>query len=401
MVQRPDTPPDLDAALRRVGPTAAAPRRGRAADAAARTPDREPPAAPDLAGDFPTVTEAPERAPRDPAPAPAIPVLPQGEREVMAVTYNRPRWITQDSLLRDEGVYYGRGLGDDADAAALVDEKLGAIRDWYDLRAAVVRRREEQLEDLRDRAARKVQALEERRAEAEGLRDAAEARYHPHVDQLRARLLTAVPLAATTVLHLGLVLWFLAGTDGPPALVLLLAAALWTAGHAASEPIATFLLVNTTDERRTRWKQLAEEWGLPVAASLALASLGYASRGPLVTAAVTIVSAPLFALVGRALMRVILGTPDDRRSRRRVAHDRHLATAETARHTRTLERLGAELERERATETQLRHDSDALQLRLLAIEGERDRKVNLFLSEFRLATYHARLARSAADPLTD
>ena len=384
MVQRPDTPADLDVAMRRI------PAEGLASDVTAGGPSADA-AADALLAAAPALEEVLPPT----APAPAIPVLPQGERDVMAVTYNRPRWITQDSLLRDEGVYYGMGLGDDPDAAALVDEKLQTIRDWYEVRAAVVRRREEQLEDLRDRAARKVQTLEERRAETEARRDEAEASYHPRADHLRARLMTAVPLVGTTVLHLGLVLWFLWATDWPRVFVVLVGAALWAAGHAASEPVATFLLVNTSDERRTRWKQLSEEWGLPVAASVALALLGYGAQGPLMTAAVTLVSAPLFALVGRAVMRVLLGTPDDKRHRRRVDHDRHLATVALARHERDLRDLRTEIERERAAETQLRHDSDALQLRLLAIERERDRKVNLFLSEFRLTTYNARATRAA------
>ena len=335
-----------------------------------------------------TLPEAPEPSTAELRDDPGR--LPRGldvafEVEQQRIVFNRPQWITNDSLLRDEGVAFAMGhRGSGGTDPQAVAKKLDAIHGWYQVRATVVERRVEQLDQLLDdldlERARLLATAKDARAESRELLDP-EAERDGEFGRvvLRAAGLIAVALTFGALL----VWWFAQGRDLGEAT--LLALGVWMIGNASVAPATTYLLTDEPELRRARWKQLVEEFGFPVAGGVLVLCFSYGSQPWPVTIGFALSATLLFAFVGRAALREVLRLPAQRALRKSLSAKQQTVDAERAR----LEAAAATAEQEVQSRLSpkletLRADKHALGLRQASIAAESYRKQALFLSEYHL-----------------
>ena len=317
------------------------------------------------------------------------------ELEIQRITFNQPRWLTSDSLLRDEGVHFGmglRGVGG-ADEPA-VQRKLDAIAEWYGLRGRVFERRIAQINAELDDIATDTAILSEEIEADYASADADEARLR---QERTAQLATTEPGLVTrrTVQTVGLTLaalvqgalvfWYLAPSY-TPAVTALLTATVWLLGNAGTRPRMSYYLTDRLPSARARWKQLLEDIGLPAVATLILLALGHEAHARLVSAAIAPAVYFGFAFVGRGAFRELAALPELYAARRR---DRQLLKlgqpTRSPRHDERETKRRASVAELEQRGVELREERRIHELRVVSNAGESQRKRDLFLSEFHLA----------------
>ena len=319
----------------------------------------------------------------------ANPVAPElstaAELELQRITYNRPKWITSDALLRDEGVSYGMGLrGAGGLSPTAIEQKLKAIDGWYKVRERVVARRIEQLDErlgkIADQEAESLRLEEEHRAALAAVPEARGLEANPYGQVV----LKSVGLGITSLVFGAFLEWWFSAAYATGVAVLV-AAAVWLVGQVGTAPSSTYLLTDVGEPDRATWKKLLEEVGFPVVATVLFAVLSYGTLATGLVFATALVCLFVFAYVGRGASRELLRLPQlasVRRNQRQQNKDlskereRLAELMNGARNKRTMELP--------AQQTALLNDREALELRLVSIQAESERKQALFLSEYYL-----------------
>ena len=317
------------------------------------------------------------------------------ELEIQRITFNRPRWLTSDTLLREEGVSFGMGL---RGTAGLTDEavqkKLATIADWFRLRALVFQKRVEQIDDELGRlsASQLLLSSEGEYAQLKATTEAMEHREAVRVliaqsqpGMLARRTLQTVGLCIATLVQATLIYWYLSGSY-EQLVTLLLTASVWLLGNASTRPRMSYFLTDKNPNSRALWKQQLEDIGLPAAATLITLAIGYATHPWITTLALAPAIYAGFAFIGRGAFRELAALPElygeRRRGRKLLKHSEEVSTTSESHYLDLRQRTTNDF----ATDfSKLRNERHMLELRIVSIQQELVRKQNLFLSEFHLA----------------
>ena len=307
------------------------------------------------------------------------------ELELQRITFNRPKWITSDAQLRDEGVSYGMGLRGEAGLTPeAVQRKLAAIAGWYAVRERVVATRIRQLDErIAEIAPELERAADDEREHREALAAVTPVAFAPKAT-LRQVGLRAVGLTASVLTFGTFLTWWFAAAY-VTATAVLMAAVVVLLAVAGTAPTYTVLLTDEAEPARRTWKRLVEQLGLPLIGTLILVAMSYETWAPFPLAAAALATLFVGAFLGRAAAREYLRLPGLLDEQRRARHDARLGEETRARHRdgadAALLRRRSELPTRR---DRLRDDREALELRLESIRAESERKQALFLSEYYL-----------------